>query len=194
MRRIAAIGLLLVVAGASAWAQDAPRPQASEQQVNELIAQYTLLVQANQVSKAITMAERALAAAEAAYGLDHQQVAQVLNDLGYMRQRQSGFAQAEQLHRRALAIRERAFPPNDAAVVQSLNNVGKAYAAQNRFAEAAAVYQRSLALTERHVAPNAPHVLTVLEPYEHVLRRQGMTEAADAMAKRIKEIRAATPP
>jgi len=193
MLRVVAMGVaLLWAAEGVALGEDAGvAPQAAEARINELTAEYTLLHSGGQTANAITAATKALAAAEEAFGPEHERVAQVLNDLGHLQQLQSEFGEAEQLHQRALTIRERVFDSDGPAVVQSLNNLGKAYHSQGRDAQAEAVYKRSLSILERHVPLTDPSRLVVLEAYEQVLRSQGKTSKADAVAAMLKTIRSA---
>ena len=53
VKRVTGILLLLLATAGLAQAEEVPRPQASETQVQELTAQYTLLIRSGQTTKAI---------------------------------------------------------------------------------------------------------------------------------------------
>ena len=161
--------------------------------VVELTAQYTLLFRVRQYAKAIAVAERTVAAAEAAFGPDSQEVAQVLNDAGYLYQSVHEPAKAEPLHRRALAIRDRVFHADGAAVTQSLNNLAQVYLAEGRPAEAVPLLKRSVLILERNVSPTSPSLITALEQYAIALRRSGKGSDAEVVEARITVIRSAPP-
>ena len=186
------VSLSLVAAGVAlpAWAEEAGAPAVGEARVNELTVEYTMRYQFGGPAQAIPVAEQALAAAEAAFGPDHERVAQVLNDLGHLYQQPQGdLERAEHLHERALEIRERLFGGDGAEVVQSLNNLAKVHVAQGRYAQAQARSEQALAVAERHVSPTDPFLIGVLEPYAAALRGGGKLEAAEAVEARIEAIR-----
>ena len=181
--------LLLGALGPPVYGEEAAEVSA-EARLNDLTAEYTMRYQFGPTEKAIPVAEQALAVAEEAYGPDHEQVAQVLNDLGHLCLLQKDAARAEGLHGRALRIRERVFNNDGPAVVQSINNLAKVYMAQGRYAEAQTFFERSLAITERHVPPTSPALIAALEPYAAALRHNGKADAAEAIEVRIRAIRA----
>ena len=152
--------------------------------------QYTRHYRAGAYAKAIPIAEQALSLAEQRFGPDHEQTAQVLNDLGRLYQSQHDMEQAARMHERALAIRERLFKADGPAVSQSLSNLAKVYLAQGRYAEAQTLCERALAIAERHVPSNSPSLIAVLESYAAALRGVEKIEAATVIEARIQKIRA----
>ena len=158
--------------------------EAPQAKLNRLIAQYTRLLQQKQVPQAIMVAKQALAAAEQMPGQDVQ-IAQILNDAGYLYQSQNNSAKAAPLHQRALALRERAFRSDGPTVVQSLNNLTQAYRGLGRYAEAASLMKRSVEIVERDVPPDHPAVRTVLERYAETLRESGQAKEAKAIEARL---------
>ena len=164
-------------------------PAADEARLNELTAEYTQSYQAGAYAEAISVAKQALALAEQAFGSEHGQVAQVLNDLGRLYQSQHDLEQAGRMHEQALRIREKFFNAEGPAVVQSLTNLAAVYAAQGRYAEAQPLYERSLSIAERNVPQDSPSLLSVLEPYAAALRNGGKLEAAAVIEARIQKIR-----
>ena len=193
------LGLLAAAGGilaapAAAEEQVAPSPTApapDETRLNELTAQYTLLYQVGAHEKAIPVTEQALAAAETAFGPDHERVAQVLNDLGRLHELLGELEPAAHAHERALKIRDRVFNANGPEVAQSLNNLARVYIAQGRRAEAKPLYARSLVIMDRHVPPESPMLLFLLEPYAALLRDVGELDAAAQLEARIQMIHAA---
>ncbi len=82
-------------------------------------------------------------------GLD---LANSLDDLGWLRDKTANYAAAESLFRRSLAIRRRMLPPLDTLVIRSLGNIGVALQDEGRTAAAESLYREVLGLETRRGA------------------------------------------
>ena len=186
MKTPPAIFALLATILALAGCGKAATPEAK---LAKLTVHYTALYRHSRYAEAIPVAERALAIAQAAFGPDHERVAQVLNDLGRLyelQQQQIGLA--EESYARALAIRERLHSKH-AAIAQSMSNLARVYLAQRRYAEAESFYRRALAIIEPEIPPDHPVLLPMLDAYAKALRGNGNAGEADAVEARIARIR-----
>ena len=178
--------LLLLVGCALAGCGKAATPEAK---LMTLTTRYTALYRRDRYAEAIPVAERALATAQAAFGPDHEQVAQVLNDLGRLYElQQNQIGLAEESYARALAVRERLHSKH-AAIAQSMSNLARVYLAQRRYAEAESFYRRALAIIEPEIPPDHPVLLPMLDAYAKALRGNGNAGEADAVEARIARIR-----
>ena len=185
--KISNTALLLVLVGcALAGCGKSATPEAK---LVQLTAHYTALHRHSRYAEAIPVAERALAIAQAAFGPDHERVAQVLNDLGrFYELQQSQIGLAEESYARALAIRER-LRSKPAAIAQSMSNLARVYLAQRRYAEAESSYRQVLAIIEPEIPPDHPVLLPMLDAYAKALRGNGNAGEADAVEARIARIR-----
>ena len=66
---------------------------------------------------------------EKSLGLDRSEVAESLNNLGFLYRVQARFAEAEPLFKRSLAVEEKVFGPEDSGVATMLNNLAELYRA-----------------------------------------------------------------
>jgi tetratricopeptide (TPR) repeat protein len=80
------------------------------------------LYQAGRYSEAIPLVQRLLAMREKAFGLNHPEVAGLLNNLALLYADQGRYADAELLYKRSLAIREKAFGPDHPDVAESTHS------------------------------------------------------------------------
>ena len=87
--------------------------------------------------------EKALKIREEQLGLNHQETASSLNDLGMLYRTQARYREAELSLLLALQIREQLLGPNDLAVAQSLHILGELYRAQSRYEKAEPLLQRA---------------------------------------------------
>src|SRR6266436_313591 len=89
-----------------------PLLPAQEARWNELKVQVAQLYQQGKFAEAIPPAQELLQVAEAAFGPEHPNVAESLNNLAELNRRQGRYADAEPLYKRALAIYEKALGPD----------------------------------------------------------------------------------
>jgi tetratricopeptide (TPR) repeat protein len=86
-------------------------------------------------------------------GLDHPDVADILNNLAAIYRVQGRYDEAEPLYMRALAILESVLDPDHHPdVARCLNNLAVIYQGQGRFAEALAASGHSVAVISRRLS------------------------------------------
>jgi len=125
------------------------------------------LIGAGKYVEALPLAQRALAIAEKALGLDHPAVAVELNLLAMLYVQLGRYADAEPLYKRALAI------PGDLDVVaESLNRLAMLYVPLGHYADAEPLLKRSLAIREKALGPDHPDVATALNNLAELYRNQ----------------------
>ena len=107
--------------------------------------------------------QRSLAIAEKVLGVDHPNVARVLNNLASLYELQGDTARAETLYLRSIRIREKALGPEHPDVAYSLNNLGR-YICSIRMTSVRAepLMQRALAIFEKALGPDHPNVALTL--------------------------------
>jgi len=113
-------------------------------------------------AEAETHYKRALAIRERALGLNHQDVAESLTDLGILLVNQARYAEAEALYKRALAIREKSFGPDHADVGRIVWRLAFVYRHQNLYDKAMSHYRRALAILEKALGSDDPEVAATL--------------------------------
>lgn len=154
-------------------------PNASEWY--DTTALYTILYQTGQLAKATDAARQAVDLAERLFGANDVRLAQSLNDLGALHQRQEQWDQAAACHERALQIRKAAQPTDPAAIVQSLGNLGKVYHAQGRPAQAKPLFEESLRLVEQHVGATHPKTVDSLRYLALIASGEADQDLADTL-------------
>lgn len=125
---------------------------------------------------------------EKALGPEHPDVAQVLNNLASLYQKQARYSEAELRYQRALAIREKALGPEHPAVAQTLNNLASLYQAQGRYAEAEPLYVRSLVILDRALGATPAQIATVLANLAELYKVQGRHSEAESLLARSREL------
>jgi Tfp pilus assembly protein PilF len=95
-----------------------------------------------------------LAILEKALGPDHPDVANSLNNLAALYQKQGRNADAEPLYKQSVAILERSLGPDHPEIATNLNNLGALYKAQGRDADAELLYARSLMIQKKAAQSN----------------------------------------
>ncbi|MER6827412.1 FxSxx-COOH system tetratricopeptide repeat protein, partial [Streptosporangium sp. NPDC000563] len=108
--------------------------------------------------RAVELADRALAIAEAVYGPDHPDVARSLGNLASSFRALGRPGEAVPLFQRALAINETAYGPEHPYVAISLGNLANSFSDLGRLGEAVPLFQRALAINETAYGPEHPYV------------------------------------
>ncbi|MEV8639343.1 tetratricopeptide repeat protein, partial [Streptosporangium sp. NPDC051023] len=128
-------------------------------QLGSVLNQATLFaLTQGQHQRACTLAQRALAITEAAYGPDHPDVAIRLGNLAASFSALGRPGEAVPLEQRALVIAEAAYGPNHPDVATLLGNLAASFRALGRLGEAVPLEQRALAITEAAYGPDHPTV------------------------------------
>ena len=124
--------------------------------------------------------KRSLVIWEKSPGLDHPNVAVVLNNLAGLYQSQGRYTEAEPLLKRSLAIKEKALGPDNPDVALSLNTLAETYRAQGRDADAEPLYQRSLQILQQARGPDDPNIATLLNNIASLYFAQGRYRDAES--------------
>jgi len=132
--------------------------------------------------------ERALAIAEAAYGLDHPNVAVTINNLGGVLKALGDLDGARAHLERALAIDEAAFGPDHPNVAICVNNLGAVLRALGDLDGARAHLERALAIWEKQLGPHHPNVARGVNNLGSVLQALGDLDGARAAHDRALAI------
>jgi tetratricopeptide (TPR) repeat protein len=147
------------------------------------------LYEAGRFSEAIPAAQQALALREKTLGTEHPAVAQSLNNLASLYQKQGRYAEAEPLHKRSLAIWEKAPCGDHPDVASSLNNLAELYRNQGRYAEAEPLYKRSLAIWESALGRDHPDVALSLNNMASLYHNRARYEDAEPLYRQSLAIR-----
>jgi tetratricopeptide (TPR) repeat protein len=159
---------LNVVMFATAIVQQYGTPYQLNQEAASLLAQ-------GRNAEALSVARKAVRAAEAAFGASDPAAAMILRNLALAYERNGFFNCAEALANRSLAILEGAFGSNDASLTPVLNVLAEAYAAEGRYVEA-----RNHAMRAVAIGPDAgAHYATALHNVAAIFESEGrITDAA----------------
>lgn len=133
--------------------------------------------------------KKAIAAAEAAYGPEHQYTAVGLNNLGEFYRKQDRRADAEPVFKRALSIFEKTVGADDPNTATVLNNMATSYRDWGRYADAESLYKRALAIREKRLGPEHPDTATTLNNLAGLRLAQGRFADAEPLFKRGLAIR-----
>jgi CHAT domain-containing protein/Tfp pilus assembly protein PilF len=117
---------------------------------------------AGKYDEALSLAARALEAAERALGPDHSYVGYLLNELGFLQRERGEYAKAEASYQRALAIYEKALGPDHPQTVDSINGLGLVYVSTDEFGKAGRLLQQALEITERTLGAEHSRVVACL--------------------------------
>ncbi len=167
-RRLDALALALV-------GVDGAVPQGTEELASYLLGglasfrHYALAVPA----QARPLSERALTITENAFGSEHPQTAESLNNLGLLLQEQDDLATARSLFERALEIDEKTLGPDHPRTATSLNNLAVLLRHQGDLAAARPLIERSLAIREKALGADDPRTATSSNGLAGLLREQG---------------------
>ena len=121
--------------------------------------------------------------------LETEEVALLLNQIGYYLDERARYAQAEPFYRHALAIRQRVLGPDHPNTAQSLNSLAALYDTQGLYAQAEPLYQRALAICEQRLGSTHPHTATTLNNLALLYDNQGRYAQAELLYRRALKIR-----
>ncbi|WP_353735279.1 tetratricopeptide repeat protein, partial [Okeania sp. SIO2C2] len=140
-------------------------------------------------TEALPLFQRSLAINEKALGVDHPQVALILNNLAALYQGQGKYTEALPLVQRSLAIREKALGADHPRVAASLNNLAELYREQGNYTEALPLFQRSLAINEKALGADHRDVAISLNNLALLYYLQGSYTKALPLLQRSLAIR-----
>ncbi len=125
----------------------------------------------------------------ARFGIASEDLAALLNRMGFYLYGRANYSEAEPLFCRSLAIREQQLGPLHPDVAQSLNNLAELLRAQGKYDEADPLSRRSLAIREQQLGPEHPDVALSLNNLAELLRTQGKYIEAEPLYRRSLAIR-----
>ena len=102
-----------------------------------------------QYNEAVMRHESSLRINEKAFGVDHINTADTINNLGSTYSRQGKYDEAIAHYERSLRIFEKAFGVDHINTADTINNLGSTYDSQGKYDEAIAHYERSLRIFEK---------------------------------------------
>ncbi|RTM15373.1 MAG: tetratricopeptide repeat protein [Bradyrhizobiaceae bacterium] len=142
---------------------------------------------ANQYQKAIPVAVRALAIAEATLGPKNYQIANALDNLAGLYKEIGSYAKAEPLYLRALVICEHEFG-NAPRTANELNNLAALYSDMGNYEKAERLYKRSLAIKKEFLIPVHPSIATTLGNLADLYWKMGAYAKAEPLYQQALEI------
>jgi serine/threonine protein kinase/tetratricopeptide (TPR) repeat protein len=122
--------------------------------------------------------ERALALAEAEFGLEHPRISGLLNNLGEVRRRQGRHAEARALLLRSLDLKQRTLGPTHPSVAMILNNLGDVELALGALDAARDDFERALAIRTAALGPKHPKLGNTLLSLGSLSAKRGDYDAA----------------
>ena len=131
-------------------------------EARKLSTESSILFRAGKYDEAVSLAARALDAAEKVLGTDHVYVAYLLSAQGNRQRTKGDYTKAEASLQRALAINEKVLGPEHPQSVESLAVLGLVYDSNGDYGKAGRMLQRALEITERTLGPEHPKVADYL--------------------------------
>lgn len=136
------------------------------------------------------VAQRSVAAAEAAHGAESAETAQALLRLARAEIDLREFAAARATLDRALRLRTASAGENSEPVAEVQRVIGTLLQAEGRLPEARAQMERALAMAERAVGGDAPALVPYLKALADLLRGLGDTQQAQRLTTRADRLEA----
>jgi CHAT domain-containing protein/tetratricopeptide (TPR) repeat protein len=135
---------------------------------------------------------RALTIRERLLGLEHPDVADILNNIAVIYDAEGRQKEAEQLYKRALVIREKALGQNDTKVASSLHNLAALLFDLERYAEAEPLEKTALLIREKTLEQDDPDIAYSLGNLANLYFAQSHYREAEPLYKRALAIREKT--
>ena len=129
--------------------------------------------------------KRALTIREKLYGLDHEDVAHSMNNLGTLYEEKGELGQAEKLFRQALAIRRRIYAEGNASTATSLNDLAVLLRDKGEVEEAEKLHREALAIRRKVLAPDDEDIATSLNNLASILFSKGDLAGAESMFREV---------
>ncbi len=123
------------------------------------------------------------------HGPEHEEVAEMLNNLATAFYAKGDYERAEPFVREALTIQEHLLGDRNAAVAQSLNNLGAIRQARGDLAEAETMIRRAVALRRELLGDESLETAESLNNLGNIIRQKGDLESAVQLARKVLTIR-----
>jgi len=143
----------------------------------------------NKWTEAAFTLERIIPITEKRFGVNHPNVAVILNALGKMYVAQGKYSKAEPLFIRSLPIREKALGPDHPDVARSLNDLAAIYQYQGKYSNTESLHIRALAIREKALGPDHPDVANSLNSLAGLYHDKGKFSQAQPLYIRALAIR-----
>ena len=182
--------------GSLGYAQTLNTPNISESKSNNLEEELKNLMiiaekysSENKWTEAAFTLERIIPITEKRFGVNHPNVAVILNALGKMYVAQGKYSKAEPLFIRSLPIREKALGPDHPDVARSLNDLAAIYQYQGKYSNTESLHIRALAIREKALGPDHPDVANSLNSLAGLYHDKGKFSQAQPLYIRALAIR-----
>lgn len=141
--------------------------------------------------KAEQVLNHALTIREAEVGASHPDLISTLDGLGMLYTHTGKYKDAEDQYLRALKILEPVRQDFDVKIVRVLHALSTTYIQASRKAEAEATLARAATIARRNLSKH-PEMVTVLEDYSTVLKKQGKEKEAEELRGEARRARVAS--
>jgi len=115
--------------------------------------------------------------------------ANTLSNLGNLYIKQGRYDQAEICFQRAISLREQRFQGNTVILSSDLLDLANCYKAQGQYKKAEPLIERALSIRENYTGLQPSKMIEVLESYADLLRKMKYEKKAEALEKRVAEIK-----
>lgn len=148
------------------------------------------LYRAGRYLEALPIAQRVLAMREKVVGLDHRDIATLLENLGLIYRGLGRYVDAEPLFRRALEINDRVLDPGEVKLSETLTYLADACVELARYDDAEPFLKRAFAIREKALGPSHPDSVRALNNLALLYERRGdRTVELEELHKRELAIR-----
>jgi CHAT domain-containing protein/tetratricopeptide (TPR) repeat protein len=155
---------------------------------DELNLQAIQLYNQGKYQAAISLEHRALEIRERLLGIEHPDVAPILNNLAQFYSAQGKYSSAESLLKRAIAIKEKILGVDHPSFATSLNNLALLNQAQGNYPSAEPLYKRALAIREKVLGEIHLDVAQSINNLASLYQVQGNYPSAESLYKRALAI------
>lgn len=155
---------------------------------SEIINKMMSLIPQGRYAEAIPAAKTLVQICEEDWGPNHENLATVLHNLGFLYQQTGDYAQAEPIFLRALSIREKTLGPEHPDVARSLNGLALLYQEEGDYKQAEALFKRSLQIKEKSYGTEGPEYALELNNLAVLYKDLGDYDQAEKLLKNILTI------
>ena len=155
---------------------------------SELLHKMMVLIPQGRYREAIPHARILVDICEEDWGPEHENVATVLHNLGFLYQQTGDYSEAEPIFLRALAIREKALGPDHPNVARSLNGLALLYQEEGDYKHAEELFKRSLQIKEKSFGDAGPEYAIELNNLAVLYKDLGDYDQAETLLKKILTI------
>lgn len=155
---------------------------------SEILNKMLSLIPQGRYAEAIPSAKVLVELCEEDWGPEHENLATVLHNLGFLYQQTGDLAQAEPIFLRALSIREKKLGLEHRDVALSLNGLALLYQEEGDYKQAEALFKRSLQIKEKSFGKDGPEYALELNNLAVLYKDLGDYDKAEELLKNILAI------